>query len=85
VLPICLYDGAVYPLGEWFGGSGFNAAALADFIRTECMNCTLLSPGVPAYTVPSVGYFDPADKRGYSIRAVSFFDSDCMLTGNAEK
>ncbi len=57
------YDGAVYPLGMWFGGFGFTDAALADLDgdrRNELYFTCSYGSGMHW---AQAGYFDPVSKE----------------------
>lgn len=58
-----LYDGEVYPLGEWFGGFGVTSFAVADLNedgKTELYFTYSWGSGIPR---SQVGYFDTANQE----------------------
>lgn len=54
------YEGAVYPLGMWFGGWGFTDAAVADLNRDGVEELYFTCSAGSGMHWAQAGYFDPA-------------------------
>lgn len=74
-----LYDGAVYPLGIFFGGSGADSFALADLTGDGEYELYFTFSWGSGMHRSMIGYFDPAQKEA-TVFDVAFWDADCMLT-----
>ena len=78
-----LYDGAVTPLGEYFGGSGLDSAALADLNSDGQDELYFTFSWGSGLHRSQLGYFDPAAKE-ITILDVSFMSEDCMVAPDGD-
>jgi beta-lactamase regulating signal transducer with metallopeptidase domain len=84
-----LYGDAVYPLGEYFGGSGIDSVALADLNRNGQYELYFTFSWGSGLHRSQLGYFNPQDNRVTVLERVTalepaILNSDCILTLNAD-
>jgi len=76
-----LYEGAVYPLGEWFGGCGVTSMALADLNGDQAPELYYTYSWGSGLHRSLAAYFDPA-----AMQSVAFdythMNEDMLVTGN---
>ncbi|WP_042167904.1 hypothetical protein [Paenibacillus gorillae] len=78
-----LYEGVVYPLGEWFGGFGVTSLSLADLDgdgRSELYFTYSWGSGLHR---SHAAYFDPAAKRVVNFDYV-YQNGDLLITNNLD-
>lgn len=76
-----LYEGKVYPLGEWFGGSGVTSIALADLNGDQKSELYFTYSWGSGLHRSHAAYFDPASKQ-VVVFDYTHLNEDMIVTDN---